>query len=500
MKRIRRRGRGRAGRLPVESACPNRCGGEQAPRARPSRRPPRRADGSSRAAPPATRTSSSCTSSPSTSPPSPGTVRSHLTMEVATAGRRAVRGDDPPARPARRRRDRRRLVGERQADARRVRRAPARADIYTSIVTRRRDPALVTWDGPGWIAVSILPAGEEPVAPLRAGMGRAGGGRRRPHPLPRRRSSAERERVVGRASVKVDGRKVAADAARSRRHRRRRSAQGVHAAGAGRPVPAGDGARGEAPTGAPHFVLVVETSAAMTTGDRARQRAVLDALFDELPDDAKLTLLAADWDVLADRRGGRRRRAGPTRSRSWTRSRRRARCTSSASLREAAARARKTGAAAVLFVGSGDDGFRGDAVPRRSRSCATRSVRLSVDRAGAARVPAALARAAARDRRRGDRAARRSKIRVALLVDALRPRAGHPAARRARRRRMAPAPHGHRRRRLDRARARSADAGGRRDRARRRRLAAGGRSRRRCGIARASNGTTATPRTRSRRC
>ena len=30
-------------------------------------------------------------------------------------------------------------------------------DIYTSIVTRRRDPALVTWDGPGWIAVSIFP-------------------------------------------------------------------------------------------------------------------------------------------------------------------------------------------------------------------------------------------------------------------------------------------------------------------------------------------------------
>ena len=30
-------------------------------------------------------------------------------------------------------------------------------NIYTSIVTRRRDPALVTWDGPGWIAVSIFP-------------------------------------------------------------------------------------------------------------------------------------------------------------------------------------------------------------------------------------------------------------------------------------------------------------------------------------------------------
>lgn len=30
-------------------------------------------------------------------------------------------------------------------------------DIYRSIVDRRRDPALVTWDGPGWVSVSIFP-------------------------------------------------------------------------------------------------------------------------------------------------------------------------------------------------------------------------------------------------------------------------------------------------------------------------------------------------------
>ena len=29
--------------------------------------------------------------------------------------------------------------------------------IYRSIVERRRDPALVTWDGPGWVSVSIFP-------------------------------------------------------------------------------------------------------------------------------------------------------------------------------------------------------------------------------------------------------------------------------------------------------------------------------------------------------
>ena len=150
----------------------------------------------------------------------PGTVRSHLTHGGRDRGRRAVRGDHPPARPARRGRDRRRAVGERQADARRVRRAPARADIYTSIVTRRRDPALVTWDGPGWIAVSIYPLEKnrsrrfelEWVEPAAVADGRV------QYRVP---IVAERERVVGRASVKVDGRRVAGDAARSDRHRRR---------------------------------------------------------------------------------------------------------------------------------------------------------------------------------------------------------------------------------------------------------------------------------------
>src|SRR4029077_17255779 len=37
-----------------------------------------------------------------------------------------------------------------------VERDRARA-IYRSIVERRRDPALVTWDGPGGVAVSIFP-------------------------------------------------------------------------------------------------------------------------------------------------------------------------------------------------------------------------------------------------------------------------------------------------------------------------------------------------------
>ena len=87
----------------------------------------------------------------------PGTVHTHLKMEVATAAEGLTEAiirlpvprwasitdavlwmNDRPMRGA--------FVERQRAQ-----------QIYTSIVTRRRDPALVTWDGPGWIAVSIFP-------------------------------------------------------------------------------------------------------------------------------------------------------------------------------------------------------------------------------------------------------------------------------------------------------------------------------------------------------
>src|SRR6185295_8528898 len=104
-----------------------------------------------------------------------------------------------------------------------------------------------------------------------------------------------------------------------------------------------------------------ETSVAMTIGDRQRQRAALDALVAELPADAKLTLLAADWDVSPIAED-----AGPD---AWSGALAKLDAIPSAgalhlerALHEAATRARKTGAAAILFVGLGADGFRGDAV------------------------------------------------------------------------------------------------------------------------------------------
>ena len=90
--------------------------------------------------------------------------------------------------------------------------ASARTNIYTSIVTRRRDPALVTWAGPGWIGVSIYPLEKnrsrrfelEWVEPAAEVEGRV---------LYHAPAVSEGERVVGHAAVTVDGRRIAAGAA-----------------------------------------------------------------------------------------------------------------------------------------------------------------------------------------------------------------------------------------------------------------------------------------------
>ena len=366
-------------------------------------------------------------------------------------------------------------------------------NIYTSIVTRRRDPALVTWDGPGWIAVSIYPLEKNRPRRFELEWVEPAADRRRAASTTASPVVAEGERVVGRAAVTVDGRKVASRRARSGRHRPRRSAQGVHAAGAGRSVPAGDGARG-----GPDRRAALRAGRRDVGGDDDRRppapARALDALVAELPADAKLTLLAADWDVspIVEEAGRRRlarraREAGRVPSAGALHLER--------ALREAAARARKTGAAAVLFVGRGEDGF-------------ARRRRVGTAGGDAGRAHAAVgdrrpAPASCRPRSSGRRsrpAARRSRswstvrrfARAARRCAAAAP--GPAGPRRARRRRVAPAPHDHGRRRLDGTRAGNGDHGGRRD------GAAPTPARRwpsisaRCGIARASNGTIAMSR------
>jgi len=355
--------------------------------------------------------------------PGPATVRSRLSMEVACPGegqseaiirlpvpRGAAVTDaflwvkDKPMRGA--------FVERQRA-----------ASVYTSIVTRRRDPALVAWDGPGWIALSIFPL--EPGHPRRLELEwvepAAVADGRVQYRVP---MVAEGDRIVGRAAVKVDGRRLPADPrdliaigpADPRKVFTRR-APGDPFQQILVPDPGA--------TGAPHFVLVVETSAAMTGGDRRRQRAVLDGLLGELPRDAKVTILAADWDAtpIVDEAGAA----------AWPDALAAIDAVPSAgalhlerALREAAARAKKTGAAAVLFVGHAHDGFGGDALSGPLAELRDAHIRLSAVEVAVGGPPSPLAEAAA-DTGGVAISAQALDESVAELIDALRPHPAHPA-------------------------------------------------------------------------
>jgi hypothetical protein len=353
---------------------------------------------------------------------SPGTVHSHLSMEVATAAEgqsEAVlrlpvpRGaavtdavlwvNDKPMRGA--------FVERQRAN-----------EIYGSIVTRKRDPALITWDGPGWIGVSIFPLEKDKARRLELDWiePAAVTGDRIQYRVP---VVAEGERLVGRATLKVDGRKVpnggqdlvAIAPADPRKVFTRRAP--------------GDPfqqvmVREAAAVGAPHFVLIAETSAAMTIVDRARQRTALDDLLAELPPDAKMTVLAADWEatpLVED--------AGPA---AWPDALAKLDAIPSAgalhlerALRAATESAGKTGAAAVLFVGVGADGFRGDGVTAPLAELRAAHLRLSAVATGGD-VPQPLAKAAV-DTGGEAFALRLLEDARPLIVDALRPRPSQPA-------------------------------------------------------------------------
>jgi len=295
-------------------------------------------------------------------------------------------------------------------------------DIYTSIVTRRRDPALITWDGPGWIAVSIFPLEKDRtrrleldwIEPAAVADGRI------QYRVP---IVAEHDRLIGRASVKVNGKKVST------------TTQELVAIAPADPrkvfarrVP-GDPfqqmmVREPAADGPPHFVLIAETSAALGIVDRGRQRAALDVLLDGLPPDAKMTLLAADWDVtpLVEDAG----------SAAWPDALAKLDAIPSAgalhlerALHEAIERARKTNAPAILFVGVGGDGFNGDATAAPLAELRAAHLRLSALSVGGADVPQPLAKATADTG--GEAIVLRSFEDVQPpLLDALRPRPSQP--------------------------------------------------------------------------
>jgi TonB family protein len=348
----------------------------------------------------------------------PGTVRSHLSMEVATPAEgqseAVIRLPVPRGAAVT---DAVLWVNDKPMRGAFVERQRA-ANIYASIVTRRRDPALVTWDGPGWIAVSVYPLEKNRsrrfeldwVEPAAVADGRV------QYRVP---IVAEGERLVGRASLKVDGRRVhgntgdliAIGPADSHRVFTRRAP--------GDPFQQVMVREAEA-TGAPHFVLVAETSAAMTAAHRGRQRAILGSIFDDLAEDAKVTLLAADWDVMPI--------AAEADAAAWPDALAKLDAIPSAgvlhlehALVKAAARAGQAGAGAVLFVGLGHDGFRGDAVAKPLAELRAAHVRLSAVDVGGGGVPHQLAQAAAETGGEAIALHAFDESRPSL-VDALRPR------------------------------------------------------------------------------
>jgi TonB family protein len=326
----------------------------------------------------------------------PASVRTHLTIEIAGPARERVEAVMRLAVPRGAAVTGAILwVDGRPMNGAFVQRERAR-QIYRSIVERRRDPALVTWDGPGWVSVSIFPLerGEtrrfelewiEPAA-IEAGVLR--------YHVP---TILNAGRVVGRASVESDGRPFAT-AGHDLVALAMASADpsdGVTQIFAARAP--GDPfhhllARTSSAADPAHVIIVAETSAAMSAVDRLRQRAALDTVVAALPAASKVSLLAADWEVSViadevDPAGARQaldKLDGITSAGALHLQR---------TFADVAARARHHAATPVLFVGRGLDGFGGDAIREPLTELRDAGARLSVLTTGD--VPPALADAAA---------------------------------------------------------------------------------------------------------
>ncbi len=291
----------------------------------------------------------------------PGTVRSHLAMEIAGPPDRRVEAVMRLPVPRSAAVTRAVLwIDGRPMNGAFVDRERGE-QIYRAIVARRRDPAIVTSDGPGWLAVSIFPLERgqarrfelEWVEPAALG---AGGTIAYRVPM-----VSERGQLLGRAALEVDGHPVDApgrelvtlDAPAAR-------ASAVVGRAPGDPF-ARVLVRGQPAGGAAHVAILAETSAAMTAADRARQHAAIAAVLGGLPAEARVSLLAADWDVVsiaadmtpADAAAALPRLDAIVSAGALHLGR---------ALAAAAARVRSGAANAVLFVGRGTDAFGDDAV------------------------------------------------------------------------------------------------------------------------------------------
>lgn len=249
-------------------------------------------------------------------------------------------------------------------------------EIYRGIVERRRDPALITWGGPGWISVSVFPVEArnprrlelewvEPAA-VREGLVHV-----------RVPTVSERRRVLGRpGSITVDGRPLPVRDQGVLPVAHASDIPSVTARAPGDPfhqilIPGGQ------PASPPKLVLVAETSASLDAADRQRQRDALTTVIRGLPATARVSLMSADWrsKVLADAVSPDKLEAALDRLDA----------TPSAGaldiermLQEAAEHARAAAASAIVFAGIGDDGFLGDALGEPIRRLRQDGVRLQV--------------------------------------------------------------------------------------------------------------------------
>ena len=233
-------------------------------------------------------------------------------------------------------------------------------EIYRSITERRRDPALVTWNGPEWIDATVFPVEKhdrrvlelewiEPTA-SRDGclwyrvpvIAHQGGKARRPARVTVDGAAVD---LLGRAWLPLVTQGKVGDPAVAR--------------GPGEPFGYAFAPAQERKPGPTRLVLAAETSRAMPPAERRRQRAVIEQLLAALPADTSVTLLAVDWTVaaVAENVSPAEARAALDRLDAIPSA---GALDLESALRAASARARAVDAHAVVFLGYGADGFGGD--------------------------------------------------------------------------------------------------------------------------------------------
>jgi TonB family protein len=232
--------------------------------------------------------------------------------------------------------------------------------IYRGITERRRDPALIMWNGPEWIDATVFPVEKhdrrvlelewiEPTA-SRDGclwyrvpvIAHQGGKVRRPARITVDGVIVD---LLGRAWLPLATQGKVGEAAVAR--------------GPGEPFGYAFAAARERKPRPTRLVLAAETSRAMPPAERKRQRAVLEQLLAALPADTGVTLLAVDWTVAAVAENVSPAEAQTALDRLDAIPSAGALDLESALL-VASARARAADAHAVVFLGYGADNFGGD--------------------------------------------------------------------------------------------------------------------------------------------